>query len=95
LNHWSKLAKLSPHGEPTTQDQAAQQLWACAASNLRRFASPVNWRCKAREQASRRDQLILQTSDFWNLDWFGEWWQVTLHVEPLPLKKFYFSHHWF
>jgi hypothetical protein len=55
------------------QGYAAQQLWACAASNLRRFASPANWRCKATEQDRCRNQLILQNSDFWNLDWYGDW----------------------
>ena len=40
------------------RDQAAQHLRACAACNLRRFASPVNWLCKARQQERCRDQLI-------------------------------------
>ncbi len=59
------------------RDQTAQQLWANAAGDIRCFESPVNWRFKAAEQDQRRSQLILQTPDFWNLDWYGNWGQVS------------------
>ncbi|MEY2861183.1 MAG: hypothetical protein RL392_1641, partial [Pseudomonadota bacterium] len=41
-----------------------------------RIESPVNWRFNANQQDRSRDQLILQTSDFWNLAWYGDWGQV-------------------
>ena len=62
------------------RDQTAQQLRAYAACDLRRFESPVNWRFKAREQDQCRNQLILQTTGLWNLDWHGDWGQVTPYL---------------
>jgi hypothetical protein len=58
------------------RDQAAQQLCASVACNILRLASSVNWRCKAKVQERCRAQLILQASDFWKLDWHGDWGQV-------------------
>lgn len=29
-------------------------------------------------------QLTLQTTDFWNLDWYGDWGQVTTATTMLP-----------
>jgi len=43
------------------RDQTAQQLWAHASCDIRRFELPVNWRFKANQQDRLRDHLILQT----------------------------------
>jgi hypothetical protein len=70
------------------RDQTAQQLWAYAACNLRRFESPVNWRFKAKQQNRSKDQLTLHTSDFWNLDYYGKWGQVTMAGAIISVPQF-------
>ena len=62
------------------RNQTAQQLRAYAASDVRRNESPVNWRFIAKEQDRCRNQLTLQTSDFWNIDWYGDWGQVIMSI---------------
>lgn len=56
-------------------------MWARAASYIRRDESPVNRRFIANTQHHRENQLTLQPTDFWNLDWYGDWGQVIKHHE--------------
>ena len=37
------------------------------------------------QQDRSKDQLILQTLDFWNLDWYGDWGQVSYTADEMNL----------
>ena len=53
------------------------RLCSCAACNIRRNEPRINSSFMATQRVRSKDQSILQTLGFWNLDGSGDWGQVT------------------
>ena len=72
------------------------RLCSWAACNIRRNEPPINFSFIATQRVRSKDQLILQTLDFWNLDWFGN--GVRSHRKNIEfarrLKKSAFASNW-
>jgi hypothetical protein len=48
---------------------------------MRSDKSPVNWQFNARKQGRCREQVVLQTTNFWKLDWNGNLKQLMLNTD--------------